>query len=91
MIKKKLLPKDQLKRLLIDRSILDGIRLGRYTPDIHENVPAKKIPNGRSLMISYYQGRQYICTKHELRRKNGSLVHQDVESVFIDGTRYERL
>ncbi len=91
MTKKKRLPKDQLKKLLIDNSILRGIEQGRYTKVIEDDSPARRIPKGRSLIISYYQGSQYICTKHELRTKRGDTVHQDVEAVFISGTRYERL
>lgn len=91
MIKKTKLPKEQLKKLLIEHSILEGIRLGRYTEVIEDDSPSKSIPKGRSLIISYYQAGQYICTKHELKRKRGDTVHQDVEAVFIDGTRYERL
>jgi len=91
MMKKQRLPKDQLKKLLIDHSILDGIRRGRYTEVIDDDSPSRRIPNGRSLIISYYQGNQYICTKHELKRKSGDTVHQDVEAVIISGTRYERL
>jgi len=91
MAKKARLPKDQLKKLLMDRSILEGIRQGRYTEVIEDDSPSRRIPNGRSLIISYYEGNQYVCTKHELKRKRGDTVHQDVEAVFIDGTRYERL
>lgn len=91
MTKKKRLAKDQLKKLLIDNSILRGIKQGRYTEVIEDDSPARRIPKGRSLIISYYQGSQYICTKHELRTKRGNTVHQDVEAVFISGTRYERL
>ena len=91
MMKKTKLPKEQLKKLLIDHSILEGIRLGRYTEIIEKDDPSKSIPKGRSLIISYYQAGQYICTKHELKRRRGDTAHQDVEAVFIDGTRYERL
>ena len=90
-MKKQRLPKEQLKKLLIDHSILDGIRRGRYTEVIEDDSPSRRIPNGRSLIISYYQSNQYICTKHELKKKNGDTVHQDVEAVFIDGIRYDRL
>jgi hypothetical protein len=91
MIKKTKLSKEQLKKLLIDHSILEGIRLGRYTEVIENDSPSKSIPKGRSLIISYYQSGQYICTKHELKGMRGDTVHQDVEAVFIDGIRYERL
>jgi len=91
MVKRTKLPKEQLKKLLVDHSILEGIRLGRYTEIIEADSPSKSIPKGRSLIISYYQARQYICTKHELKRPTGDTVHQDVEAVFIDGTLYERL
>ena len=91
MMKKTKLPKEQLKKLLIDHSILEGIRLGRYTEVIENDSPSKSIPKGRSLIISYYQSGQYICTKHELKKMRDDTVHQDVEAVFIDGTRYERL
>ena len=43
------LPKDQLKKLLIDHSILEGIRLGRYTEVIEDDSSSRRIPNGRSL------------------------------------------
>ncbi len=84
------LPKKSLKRLLIDNSILEAIRQGRYREVIDSDVSAKKIPDGRSLIISYYQGNQYICTKHELKTKRGRTVHQDVEAVLISGIHYER-
>jgi hypothetical protein len=90
MAKMQRLPKKSLKRLLIDNSILEAIRQGRYTEVIESDVSAKKIPGGRSLIISYYQGNQYICTKHELKTKAGRTVHQDVEAVLISGIRYER-
>lgn len=80
-----------LKQLLVDNLILEGIRQGRYREVIENDDPAKKIPSGRSLIISYYQGNQYICTKHELKTKRGRTVHQDVEAVLIGGIRYERL
>ena len=89
MTKMQRLPKKPLKRLLIDNSILEAIRQGRYREVIESDVSAKKIPDGRSLIISYYQGNQYICTKHELK-KRGRTVHQDVEAVLISGIRYER-
>ena len=91
MTKKKRLAKDQLKKLLIDSSILRGIEQGCYREVIEDDSPARHIAKGRSLIISYYQGNQYICTKHELKRKRGDTVHQDVEAVIISGTRYERL
>ena len=91
MTKKSKLSKEQLKRLLIDHSILEGIRLGHYTEVIEFDSTSKSIPKGRSLIISYYKAEQYICTKHELKRPTGDTVHQDVEAVFIDGTLYERL
>jgi hypothetical protein len=90
MTKMQRLPKKSLKRLLIDNSILEAIRQGRYREVIESDVSAKKIPDGRSLIISYYQGNQYICTKHELKTKRGRTVHQDVEAVLIRGIRYER-
>jgi len=77
--------------LLIDNSILHAIEQGCYKEVIEDNDPARSIPKGRSLIISYYQGRQYICTKHELRTEAGDTVHQDVEAVLIGGTRYVRL
>lgn len=91
MREKQKLPKDQLRKLLIEHSILEGIKLGRYTEVIEDESPAHSIPNGRSFIISYYEAGQYICTKHELRRRGGDIVHQDVEAVFVGGTRYERL
>jgi len=90
MTKMQRLSKKSLKRLLIDNSILEAIRQGRYKEVIESNVSAKKILDGRSLIISYYQGKQYICTKHELKTKRGRTVHQDVEAVLISGIRYER-
>jgi len=90
MKKMQRLPKKSLKRLLIDNSILEAIRQGRYREVIDSDVSAKKIPDGRSLIISYYQGNQYICTKHELKTKRGRTVHQDVEAVLISGIHYER-
>jgi hypothetical protein len=48
------LPKELLKQLLIDNSILEGIRQGRYREAIESDVPAKKILGGKSLIISYY-------------------------------------
>lgn len=90
MTKMQRLPKKSLKRLLIDNSILEAIRQGRYREVIESDVSAKKIPDGRSLIISYYQGSQYICTKHELKTKRGRTLHQDVEAVLISGIRYER-
>lgn len=84
------LPKKSLKKLLIDSSVLEGIRQERYREVIESDDPAKKIPDGRSLIISYYQGNQYICTKHELKTKKGRTVHQDVEAALISGIRYER-
>ena len=88
MTKKKRLGKDALKELLIDNSILKGIHEGRYREVIENDVPAKSVPNGRSLIISYYQGNRYICTKHELRTAMGDTVHQDVEAAFIKGKHY---
>ena len=90
MTKMQRLPKKALKLLLIDNSILEAIRQGRYREVIESDVSAKKIPDGRSLIISYYQGSQYICTKHELKTKRGRTLHQDVEAVLISGIRYER-
>lgn len=90
MAQKKSLSKDSLKKLLIECSILEGIHEGRYREVIENESPAKSIPNGRSLIISYYQGNKYICTKHELRKGKDDIVHQDVEAAFIDGTHYMR-
>jgi hypothetical protein len=87
-MRKERLPKDQLKRLLIDHSILEGIHEGRYTEVIEHDDTAKKIPNGRSLIISYYDGERYICTKHELRTSRGDTRHQDVEEVLMGDTLY---
>jgi len=77
-------------RLLIEHGILEGIRIGRYDPVVQSDAPARKIQGGRSLVISYYYGNQYVCTKHELKTKRDGVVHQDVEDVFINGIRYER-
>ena len=90
MVKMQRLPKQSLKQLLKDKSILDGIHQGRYKEVIENEVPAKKISNCRSLIISYYQGGNYICTKHELRTRNGRTVHQDVEAAIIGGIKYKR-
>jgi len=91
MIKKERLPKEKLKKLLIDQSILHGIKQGHYTEVVEDDSPSRRIPNGRSLIISYYRSGKYVCTKHELRTKRGDIVHQDVEAVFLGGTRYDRL
>ena len=91
MTQKQRLSKRALKRLLKDNSILEGIQQGWYREVIENDRPAKKILDGRSLIISYYQGNQYICTKHELKTKTGRTVHQDVEAVLIGGIRYERV
>jgi hypothetical protein len=90
MINKQKLTKRALKKLLKDKSILDAIHQGHYREVIENDVPAKKISGGRSLIISYYQGSQYICTKHELRTKTDRTVHQDVEAAFINNIRYDR-
>jgi hypothetical protein len=90
MAQKQRLPKRSLKKLLKDSSILKGIEQGQYREVIENDSPAKKIQSGRSLIISYYQGDQYICTKHELRTRKGCTVHQDVEAVEFSGIRYER-
>ena len=77
-------------KLLIEHGIIEGIRMGRYEQVVQNEAPSRKIPGGKSLIISYYQHGQYLCTIHELRNKNGHVVHQDVENIFINGIRYER-
>lgn len=91
MAQKKRVSKGELKKLLIDNSILDGIHQGLYTPVVNDNSPSNKIRRGRSLIISYYLVGQYVCTKHELRTNKGVVKHQDVETVVIGDTRYDRL
>jgi len=90
MVRSQKINKDNLMKLLIEHGILEGIRIGRYSAVVQSEAPARKIPGGKSLIISYYQRGQYLCTLHELRNKSGRVVHQDVEDVFIDGIRYER-
>jgi hypothetical protein len=90
MVKMQRMSKRLLKQLLRKNSILDGIHQGRYKEVIENEVPAKKISNCRSLIISYYQGGNYICTKHALRTKSGRTVHQDVEAARIGGIKYKR-
>ena len=82
--------KDDLMKLLIEHGIMEGIRIGRYENVVQNDSPSRKIPGGKSLIISYYQQGKYLCTLHELRDKNGHVVHQDVEDVFINGIRCER-
>ena len=91
MTDKQKLSKRALKKLLKDKLILDKIHKGKYREVIESDVPAKKLKNGRSLILSYYNQSQYICTKHELRTNTGRTVHQDVEAVFLDNIRYDRL
>jgi len=90
MANRQRMSKDELKKLLIEHGILEGIRLGRYEAVVQSDTPARKIQSGRSLVISYYYGNQYICTKHELKTQRDGVIHQDVEDVFINGIRYER-
>ncbi len=72
--------------------ILDGIHRGQYQVKFESNRPAREV-TGRECLISYYDGDQYLCTKHRITV--GILdevreVHQDVEAAVLNGIRYER-
>jgi hypothetical protein len=90
MANRQSISKDNLMKLLVEHGIIEGIRIGRYEYVIQNESPSHKIPGGKSLIISNYQHGQYLCTIHELRDKNGHVVHQDVEDILINGIRYER-
>ncbi len=87
-----MLSRGKLKKLLQEHGIMAKVHSNFYRPVIETNRPAKQ-PGGRDVIVSYYDGNRYICTKHRVIIgiwDEAEEVHQDVEAAVIDGVHYER-
>ncbi len=82
---------EQLNNLLEEHNILRKIHTNMFREVEQDHAAARIAGGGRSLIISYYEGNQYICTKHKILTASGKLFHQDIEDALINGIRYKKV
>ena len=79
---------NELQQRLKDLSYWTRIHAGKLLQRIRKDTPAKSARDGRSLIVTYYDGRRYICTLHKVVTRQGAVIHEDIKDAYLDGIWY---
>jgi len=82
---------EDLKSKLENSGHWAKIKAGEYTTFIEKKDPSKKYDHGKSLIISYYDHSQYICTIHRMTDRRRAVKHEHPKRAIIEGVEYRIL